>query len=60
MPDNYRASDYRTARTLCEAFGPYARLTIEQPQIDPPTVRGYIASFAVALLIGAASWAVQQ
>jgi hypothetical protein len=32
MMNHYRTRDYRTARSLCEAFGPYAELQPERKE----------------------------
>ena len=40
----------RTPRSLVEAFGPYAELTIE-PDEYQPTLRGYLISILIAVFI---------
>lgn len=50
-PDSKMYRD-RMPRTMEEAFGPNARLTVEQPHVAPPTAKGFAVSIGVALFIG--------
>ena len=47
LTNHYRTRDYRVARSLNEAFGPYAELTVE------PTWKRWAAAIATGIGAGA-------
>lgn len=47
--NHYRTRDYRTARSLCDAFGPYA--TLETTSDDSPKAWAWAVGYGLAIAL---------
>lgn len=58
LTNHYRTRDYRVARSLTEAFGPYAELTVERRKHLSDRAIDWIAAICVGVGVGVALYLV--
>lgn len=58
LTNHYRTRDYRVARSLTEAFGPYAELAVKRKKRISERALDWIAAICVGLGTGVALYLV--
>lgn len=58
LTNHYRARDYRTARSLNEAFGPYAEMTVARDKRISERALDWIAAICTGIGAGTAIYLV--
>ncbi|MGA3803735.1 hypothetical protein ACI2VP_05030 [Ralstonia nicotianae] len=52
LTNHYRTRDYRTARSMSEAFGPYATLSVEKRKRLTERMLDWLAAICVGVGVG--------